>query len=139
MNRRFKMNVQTELPHMVDAVFVGNYDHEPNGWVIMSVNDKGRDCVDALFPGAHIAWTAAGDDLPADWHGFEIHVPDVVDTMGDQTKLPLEITEGADLHEANPDALALLLAIGVTHQGARAGVWRDGLLNIFQPGDRALN
>ena len=28
------------------------------GWVIMAVNTKGRECVEALFPQAHIAWRA---------------------------------------------------------------------------------
>ena len=56
---------------------------------------------------------------------------DVIDT-----KLPLEMTEGADLHTANPDALALLLAIGVIDQGGRAAVLRNGRLDIFQRHDR---
>jgi hypothetical protein len=118
----------SKLPNMVDAVFVGNHD-KPGGWVIMEVNAKGRSCVDALFPDAHIAWGDPGDVMPADWHGFEINLPDVVSAM--PTKLPLEITKGADLDVANPDALALLLAIGVTRQGGRSAILRDGHLDIF--------
>ena len=45
----------------------------------------------------------------ADWHGFVINIPDVVAEM--ETALALAITRGADLGEANPDALALLLAL----------------------------
>jgi hypothetical protein len=135
--KKFRMDMEKDLPHMLDAIFVGNHDHEPNGWVIMDVNAKGRDCVNALFPGAQIAWREPSDAIPADWHGFEIHVPGVVEAI--QTKLPLWILPGADLHEANPDALAFLIAIGVIHQGARAAIFRNGRLEIFQSGDRGLN
>jgi hypothetical protein len=53
-----------DLPNMVDAIFAGN--HDDPGWVEMNVNDKGRACVDALFPGGHIAWSEPGVGLPAD-------------------------------------------------------------------------
>ena len=129
--KTFRTDLKRHLPHMLDAVFAGNHDHYPNGWVIMEANDKGRACVEALFPGAHIAWGAPGNIVPADWHGFEIHVPDVVAALP-ETKLPLEVTGGADLYEANPDALALLLAFGVVRQGGRAGLFRDGCLDIIQ-------
>jgi hypothetical protein len=131
--KKFRMNVRTELPEMLDALFEGNHNYQPNGWVIMDVNDKGRDYVNALFPGARIAWRAPSDGLPADWHGFEINVPGVVNTM--ETKLPLEIAEGVDLHEANPDVSAFLLAIGVVRQGGRAAIYRNGSLEIFRLDD----
>ena len=136
--KRFNMDLKKDLPNMLDALFAGNHDHFPNGWVIMEVNDTGRACVEALFPKAHIAWSAPGDIVPADWHGFEVNVPDVVAALP-ETKLPLEITHGADLYEANPDALALLLAFGVVRQGGRAGVFRDGGLDIIQRHDHAWN
>jgi hypothetical protein len=103
-----------DLPNMVDAIFAGN--HDDPGWVEMNVNDKGRACVDALFPGGHIAWSEPGVGLPADWRGFDINVPDVVAEI--ETALPMDITGGADLDEAKPDALALLLAVGVVRQAA---------------------
>ena len=91
-----------DLPNMVDAIFAG--DHDDPGWVEMNANDKGRACVDALFPEAHIAWRETGIGAPADWHGFVINIPDVVAEM--ETAPALAITRGADLDEANPDALA---------------------------------
>ena len=122
---------------MLDAIFTGSHDDRPNGWVVMDVNDKGRDCVNALFPGARIAWNIPSPGAPTFWHGFEIHVPGVVDAV--ETKLPLEILQGADLHEANPDALAFLLAIGVVNQGGRAAIFHDGGLKIFQRHDHACH
>jgi hypothetical protein len=40
--------------------------HDDPGWVEMDANDKGRACVDALFPEAHIAWREPGNGAPAD-------------------------------------------------------------------------
>lgn len=138
--KEFHMDWEKDLPHMLDAVFAGNHARKPSGWVAMDVNDKGRDCVEALFSSAlFIAWRAPNNGgFPANWHGFEIHVPRVVDAI--QTKLPLWVLPGVDLHEANPDALAFLLAVGTVHQGARAAaIFRNGRLEIVQSGDRALN
>ena len=119
---------------LLAALFVGNPDKLC--WVQMEVNDKGRACVEALFPEGHIAWGKPGNVVPADWHGFEINVPGVV--ANTVTKLPLEIARGADLNKATPDALALLLAIGVQDQGGRAAIVRDdGHLEIFQRHDHA--
>jgi hypothetical protein len=136
---RFTIDVQKDLPHMIDAVFIGS--PKPGGWVIMEVNDKGRACVEALFPGGHFAWGAPGNVMPADWHGFEINVPGVVAGLP-ETKLPLEITRGADLDKANSDALAYLLAVGVKNQGGRAAMVRKdrkgrSYLDIIQRHDHA--
>ena len=102
----------------------------------MNVSPKGRECVDALFPQAQIAWRES--DFPTDpsgdwgdWRGFEINLPDVVAQT--ETKLPLEITGGADLDEAQPDALALLLAIAVKRQGGRSAYFARGCMEIFHP------
>ena len=123
-----------DLPNLVDALFVGNPDVP--GWVSMNVSPKGRECVDALFPQAQIAWRKS--DFPTDpsgdwgdWRGFEINLPDVVAQT--ETKLPLEITGGADLDEAQPDALALLLAIAVKRQGGRSAYFARGCMEIFHP------
>ena len=66
--RKFKAQ-SADIPNLADAVFEG--DHEMPGWVIMAVNKKGRECVEALFPRAHIAWRDAGPSFPADWQGFK--------------------------------------------------------------------
>jgi hypothetical protein len=126
--KSFKMAI-ADLPNMVDAIFAGN--HDDPGWVEMNVNDRGRACVDALFPRGHIAWRKPGVGLPADWRGFNINVPDVVAEM--ETALPLDITRGHDLDEANPDALVLLLALGVTRQGGRAAYLHEGHIEIALP------
>jgi hypothetical protein len=118
-----------DLPSMVDAIFAG--DHDDPGWVEMSANDKGRACVDALFPGAHIEWREPGTGAPADWLGFVISIPDVVAEM--DTALALAITRCADLGETNPDALALLLAMGVMRQGGRAAYFREGQIEMVLP------
>jgi hypothetical protein len=102
-----------DIINLVDAIFDGN--REMLGWVIMAANAKGRECINALFPHGHIAWHATDPALPKDWRGFNIKVPDVVGNM--ETKLPLEITKGADLDYATPEALGLLLAMGVNRQG----------------------
>jgi phage tail protein X len=77
------------------VVFIGNPDRP--GWITMQVNEKGRKCVEALFPQANIAWRDAGDIMPADWYGFQINLPDVLATM--ETGLPL--TKDANLDEAS--------------------------------------
>jgi hypothetical protein len=99
-----------DVPNMVDAYFVG--DHGEHGWVRIDANDKGRACVDALFPKAHIAWREPSERMPPDWHGFIMNIPNVVAEI--ETALPMDITRGADLDEANPDALALEPLITVT-------------------------
>jgi len=119
----------TDLLNMVDAVFEG--DHEMSGWVDIAVNTRGRECVEALFPQAYIAWRDARPGFPADWRGFTINVPDVVSQAG-PNKLP-DITGGANLDEATPEALAFLLAAGVKHQGGRSGLLRYGRMEIFTP------
>jgi hypothetical protein len=68
--------------------------------------------------------------LPKDWRGFKINVPEVVSNT--QTKLPLEITKGADLDCATPDTLNLLLAMGVNRQGGNAACVKNGMLEIFK-------
>ena len=108
--RKFKAKL-ADIPNLADAVFEG--DHEMPGWVIMAVNTKGRECVEALFPQAHIAWRDAGPCFPADWQGFKIN--------------------GANLDEASPEALAFLLAAGVKHQGGRSALLKNGRLEIFTP------
>lgn len=118
----------SDLPNLVDAVFIGNHDEA--GWVYMAVNAKGRSCVDALFPEARIAWRDPGDLVPASWHGFDINLPDVA--AATKTKLPMDITGGTDLDNANPDALAFLLAVGVNRQGGRSAIWRNGRLEIYR-------
>ena len=118
-----------DLPNMVDAIFAG--DHDDPGWVEMNANDKGRACVNALFPEARIAWRESGNGAPADWHGFVINIPDVVAET--ETALPRDITGGADLDEAKPYALALLLAVGVVRQGGRAAHLHEGHIEIALP------
>jgi hypothetical protein len=68
--------------------------------------------------------------LPKDWRGFNINVPDVV--ANTETKLPLEITKGADLDYATPEALGLLLAMGVNRQGGNAACVKNGKLEIYK-------
>ena len=126
--RKFKAKL-ADIPHLVDAVFEG--DHEMPGWIIMAVNRKGCECVEALFPQAHIAWRNAGPGFPADWLGFKINVPDVV-SQGGPNKLP-NITGDANLDDARPDALAFLLAAGVKHQGGCSAPLKNGRLEIFTP------
>jgi hypothetical protein len=55
-------------------------------------------------------------------------VPDVVSIT--ETKLP--ITKGANLDEATPEALTLLLAMGVNHQGGNAACVNNGKMEIYK-------
>jgi hypothetical protein len=77
----------SDLVGMADGIFEGNHDPARHGWVTMAANLKGRACVNALFPKAHIAWRDPGEGLPIDWLGFDINVPDVIAATA--TKLPL--------------------------------------------------
>jgi hypothetical protein len=65
----------------------------------------------------------------ADWHGFDLNLPDVVATM----ETTLEITGGANLDKATPDQLAFLLAAGVSRQGGRSAIYSNGRLEIYVP------
>jgi hypothetical protein len=76
----------SDLVGMADGIFEGNHDPARHGWVTMAANLKGRACVNALFPKAHIAWRDPGEGLPIDWLGFDINVPDVIAATA--TKLP---------------------------------------------------
>jgi len=115
-----------DIINLVDAIFDGN--QEMPGWVFMAANAKGRECINALFPQEHIAWRAADPALPQDWRGFTINVPDVVSNT--ETKLP--ITKGVDLDESSPEALSLLLAMGVKHQGGNAACVNNGKMEIIK-------
>jgi hypothetical protein len=79
--RKFKAKF-ADIPNLADAVFVG--DHKMPGWVLIAANTKGRECVEALFPQAHIVRRDAGPGFPADWQVFKINVPDVVSQAGSE-------------------------------------------------------
>jgi hypothetical protein len=128
-NKRVRLKM-SDVANMVDAVFMGVQDDQ--GWVDMYADAKGRECINALFPKAHIAWADdCAEILPRGWRAFSINLPDVV--AATETRLPLEITRGANLDEAAPDALAFLLAMGVRRQGGRCAAWRGGRLDIHVP------
>ena len=128
-SKRFRAK-NSDFVNMVNAVFAGVQD-DP-GWVEMYADAKGRECVNALFPKAHLAWKDdCGDALPREWRAFSIHLPDVV--AATETRLPLEITRGANLDEATPDALAFLLAMGVERQGGRCAIRRGKGYEIYVP------
>jgi hypothetical protein len=125
--KKFKAKL-ADIVNLVDAIFDG--DHAMPGWVIMQANAKGRECIDALFSQRQIAWRAAEPALPQDWRGIKINVPDVV--ANTETKLPFGITKGTNLDESSPEALSLLLAIGVTRQGGNAACMINGHMEIFK-------
>jgi hypothetical protein len=137
-SKKFTARV-SDLPHLVDAILQGS--NEVQGEVFMDANTKGRECINALFPQARIKWRESdlvknSEDYtwPSDWMGFTINLPDVI--AATETKLPLEITRGANLDEAQPAALALLLAMGVKRQGGRVATFDEDLrsgLQIFHP------
>jgi hypothetical protein len=95
----------SDVANMVDAVFMGAQD-DP-GWVEIYADAKGRECVNALFPKAHIAWADdCGEMLPREWRAFTINLPDVV--AATETLLPLEITRGGrKSRRGNPGCLGL--------------------------------
>lgn len=116
---------------VLDALFMPAPD-ELDGWVYMTANEAGRVCIGALFPRAYIAWRDAAEGAPRDWRSFSFHVPNTVEAT--EHTLPLEITGGADLHDATSEALAYLLAYGVSRQGGRSGFrGGDGTTNILKP------
>jgi hypothetical protein len=124
-SKSFKLNV-ADLPHNADALFRG----EPGGWVSMAANANGRHCIEQVFPKARIEWRDPGEGFPSDWQGFSLHVPQVA-ALPVPNNLP-PITGGVPLDEAHHDALALLMAIAATDQGARAALVKsDGSVEIF--------
>ena len=125
--KKFKAKL-ADIVNLVDAIFDG--DHAMPGWVIMQANAKGRECINALFPQRQIAWRPAEPALPQDWRGIKINVPDVVENT--VTKLPFEITKGTQLDESSPEALSLLLAMGVTRQGGNAACMINGQMEILK-------
>jgi hypothetical protein len=94
-----------------------------HGWACIFANTTGRTAIDAVFPGSGIHWwfNNGGSYFGEDWATVLLNVPRVM-AMFPNHRLPLEITNGANLNEATPDALAVLLAAGVRRQGARAAV-----------------
>jgi hypothetical protein len=106
---------------------------DDQGWVEMYASAKGRECIDALFPQAHIAWADdCGEEmLSRGWRAFSINLPDVV--AATETRLSLEITGAANLDEATPDALAFLLAYSVRWHGGRSAAWRKDHLVVYVP------
>jgi hypothetical protein len=115
---------------LTDAFFSPAPDGK--GWVMMEANGHGMACVNALFPKAHIAWRHDKvEGVPDDWRGFAINLPDAA--AATEHKLPLEITKGMPLETIAAESLGFLLAMAVSKQGARAGFWDNGTVNIVQP------
>lgn len=124
-SKSFKLNV-ADLPQNVDAMFQG----EPDGWVLIAANARGRHCVEQIFPAAYIAWRDPGSGFPSDWQGFSLNVPDVARLPAPNNLPP--ITGDVPLDEAQPDALAFLMAIAAKDQSARAALVKsDGSIEIY--------
>lgn len=104
-----------EIGEMTEAIFGGVYAADQHGFVTIAASDKGRRAVEAVFPSGHIAWRFHEDNLLG-WGEFSLNVVDCAGAMPDH-KLPLDITGGARLDDAHPDALAFLLAVAVQRQG----------------------
>jgi len=125
---------------MVDALFFGN-PAKP-GWIEMYVNGKGRECVNALFPEARIAWKPLNEPgygydpaklEPAfkTWDTFEINLPGVA---GETENKLAPVNGDQPLGENTQAQLAFVLAISVKYQGGRAArVQPDGGLGIIGP------
>jgi hypothetical protein len=115
-----------EIGEMCEALFEGKH----HGFVAVSASDRGRRAVEAVFPGAHIEWRFHADNALG-WGEFSLNVIDCTVLPGH--RLPLEITHGASLHDATPDALAYLLAMGVRRQGVCVAlIDADGHASIFK-------
>ena len=127
--KRFELAV-TDIPNMVDAMFRGTGD----GWVTIAANAKGRQCVEQVFPDAHIAWRDPGDlGFPAgDWQGFDLNLPDVASAT--RHNLP-PVNGSTPLDAARPDAVAFVLAYAAQVQGARSMLLKeDGSAALFNDG-----
>jgi hypothetical protein len=116
---------------MTDAWF--DKGESGDGWVFMLANSNGRNCINALFPKAHIEWRDGGEDVPDDWRGFEINLPNTAEAT--EHRLPLEITGGKALEDCSEEALAFLMVCAVNRQGGRAGCLnpRDNSVLICSP------
>jgi hypothetical protein len=122
-----------------DFIGIDPNDEAPNdeagehGWVFIYASASGRKAVEAVFPNAYIAWRFYDDSYPLGWWEFVLNLPEVA--AATMHHLPLEITRGAELDQATPDALAFLLAMAAKRQGARVAVhMSDGKISIFTPG-----
>ena len=120
-----------ELYESCDVV-VRALPNDPN-WTHIAANEDGRAAIEALFPETIFQWRDHPEDrYPIGWLQSSINLPDAV--AHTPHRLP-PITGGAPLDEAMPEALAFLLAIGATDQGARACHWSgdDGRPHIYMP------
>ena len=127
----------SQIGEMCDVIFYGvnpNDKAGENGWVEIYASASGRKAVEAVFPNAHIEWRFHDDSNPLGWWEFVLNLPGVAAALP-MHHLPLEITNGADLDKATPDALAFLLAMAAKRQGVRVAVqMSDGKVSIFTPG-----
>jgi hypothetical protein len=105
---------------LVKSIQPKQKQHE-RGWVGVSANAAGRSAIEAVFPGAGVHWWFEDGYFGPEWAGVLLNVPRVM-AMFPNHRLPLEITEGADLSELTPDAIAFLLAAGARRNGARVGM-----------------
>jgi hypothetical protein len=86
------------------------------GWILIYASPNGRDCINGLFPRAHIEWRDPGEGLPPDWRVFSINLPDVVSA----TQANLPPPSNSIIDDCSDNQLAFLLATAVKRDGGRA-------------------
>lgn len=116
----------SDIPNLTDAIFFYGNPARP-GWVEMYANEKGRNCVNGLFPNATISWTYE-DRFATGWFGFEINLPNTVvacEETNRETKLPFDVMKSAGvatINDCSQKQLAVLLAFGVNRDGGRSAI-----------------
>ena len=118
---------------MCDVLVIADPTADVPGWVGVLASDKGKASVNALFPSLAIQWGISVEH--PGWSQAGINIPKAVASMPDH-KLPMQITDGKPLDEAQPDALAFLLAWGAKEQGATVAhhtKFGRGAVHLYQP------
>ncbi len=126
--RRIQIGI-TDLLNLVDAIFIGlpPNDHMEAGWVEMLCNAGAREAINGIFPPAQIPWGKTQNpwfEAAPGWLACKIHLPEVAGECG-AGNLPQHLLALRDLEDAQPDQLAMILAIATKDRGLRAAVIRE--------------
>jgi hypothetical protein len=107
------------VPDMTDVLCV--CEPRGGGAVTVLANQRGRECLQKVFPNAQIPWEPNTCNMPRDWLHSIFLVPELA--RGHHALPP--ITGNVPLEEAAPAALTYPLAYAVQTQGVRAMTWDE--------------
>ena len=109
-----------DVPNVSDVLCI--CEPRGGGAVTVLANAQGRDCLQKVFPKWITPWEQNAAGMPSDWLHAVFRMPELAD-HGAHNLPP--ISGGMPLEEATPAALAFLLAVAATNQGARVMTWDE--------------